>query len=381
MSGLPQFTNASLRATTDGEQQSVFPVTAITSTVARDGAIILATAIEPDLPIFMRNPCVLAHHPWTFDQRPGASVVLGHVLDGGVRVVPDTDDGGGYVEMDLQLAEDINPEAKLTADLIRNKDIRAVSIGWLDKGSVTLSSPKDRVAALPRFAREALTSGACNRVYTRVEVFEISVVYGAGSDRDALIQLRALWDARNRKEADMPAPTQEGNRAEVAGLAHARTGHPATNDAMYRLRGAYESLSSGYCYYDSDPNDDPPAPDVCRGVAAILREVADAVEAIASVPDTDADPVAHATTAGLSRAGKTLSADTRGILQGILDKHKEGARCHSAAMRDMSQLLDTADEDGADDDGTSLGQDIDEDSDDGADRAISELVKAVFNQE
>lgn len=193
------FRTALIRAAVDPEKPHRIPVVAITSEIARDRAIILATAIQQDLPIFMANPVCLAHHPWMFNEQPRASVVLGHVVEDSIEIHPDTDDGGGYVAMILDLAEEINPEAKLTGDLIRRRDIRSVSIGWLDRGSVTRKSPREEIDALPRFAREALLSSACDLVYTRIELFEISVVYGAQSDYGAIIQLRSLWAAREEQ--------------------------------------------------------------------------------------------------------------------------------------------------------------------------------------
>lgn len=340
--------------------------TGITSGIARDRGIVLPSAARKRLAMFKENACVLDDHPWLGEDPPDVTRLLGIIED--FDIEDETDDGGGYVKMGFRLSKK-NPNAVIAEGMIEEKILRAVSIGWLTIRRVTRTSPRPEIDALPRFARDALLARECDWVDTEIELFELSLLAGAGSDRDALI-LRAMWDARQQKHKEAEMAADETPKAgDVQGdleqfarafLRLARTGHPGLNDALSRLMGVYQSLSNGYCGYGDEPSSDPPAPDVCRASATILRAVADDVEGLAGPPEPQAAAAPSADAS--ARAGKSISKANQEKIRVVVDEHKK--RVASRAERDdchraLEEMLDEITEDAAADDGDDAGTDAD----------------------
>jgi Caudovirus prohead serine protease len=345
-------------------------VTAMVSTtnIDRDGEIVLASAFVQDLPIYMASPLLAWQHPWSFEESPKPSDALGHALD--VRVTVETDDGGGFVEMDFIYDVDINPAARQVFDSVKAGTIRGYSVGFFSHESVTRTSPKDSIEALPRFAREALTSGACSRVHTRVELFEVSQVL-IGSNRESLAALRALRNGQTTEEAQAVANTQPTQAIEP----NAKAGHAPTNDIKARLCGAYDSLCAGW---DNDENE-PPEPEVCFGVIRVLEQVIEDLKVLAQADDDDTalapEVVSTSAPAGQAKYGRRLSGRSMEMLVKAMEHHENGMKC----MRSL--LTDDFDADEGDDiDGERDEQQYTTDMDQARSITLQRTIAQLFDQ-
>lgn len=350
-------------------------VTAMVSTtnIDRDGEIVLASAFVQDLPIYMASPLLAWQHPWSFEESPKPSDALGHALD--VRITVETDDGGGFVEMDFIYDVDINPAARQVFDSVKAGTIRGYSVGFFSRESVTRTSPKDSIEALPRFAREALVSGACSRVHTRVELFEVSQVL-IGSNRESLAALRALRNAQTAEEAEHVASSDKSQAQEP----EAKAGHAPTNDIKHRLVGAIESLCAGW---GSDENE-PPEPEVCFGVIRVLEQVIEDLKVLAGADDDDtalAPPaVATSAPAGQAKEGRRLSGRSMEALVKAIEHHESGLKCMRSLLTDDFDADDGSDLDGEREDDSDYTQRMDEARSVNISHIITQLFDSHYRQ-
>ena len=340
--------------------------------VDRDGEMILPSAYVQDLPIYKSNPVFLWQHPWMYDHPPKINVLFGHALDARV-----TDDA---LEMDFQYAVDINPDAKSALDHVRAGDLRAVSVGYFEREFVTLKSPQAQLDALPDFARMALLTGACTKVHTRVELFEVSQVL-VGSLREALAVQRAI----KAKEATM---ADGSNKNIDASGAHGKAGHPVGNDIIHRLHGVAHSLSPSWRDEDNKEGEKPPAADKCTGAIKVLKSVIGSLKdlggmeedsAPTAAPTSPAAPAATASSAptsgaptsgASSKSGAKFSKDSKDKIQTVIDGLDDHAKALQAHKKSLEDMISIEDEDESEDDGNDL---------DGESRGvIGSMIQAAF---
>lgn len=159
-------------------------VTAIVSagSIDRDDEVILPSAFERRLPEYRKNPVLLWGHPLSSWETPGPERCIGKALD-----VQITSEG---LQATFQYAVDENPTAKMVFDLVAGGYIRAYSVGCIIHGVIRRDADEQVLALLPDHVRQGLASGDVWRVYSDVELIEISQVF-VGSNRDALIQAAA----------------------------------------------------------------------------------------------------------------------------------------------------------------------------------------------
>lgn len=349
-------------------------VTAVVSasTINREEQIVLASAFQELLPIYESNPILLFGHPWVYNELPPPGVAIGQAV--AFRIHPDTDDGGGFFEVDFDYAADVNPTAEQVLQLVRRKVLRAYSIGWYPRESVTRKSPPEQIDRLPRFAREALLAGQVNEVHTKVELFEISQVF-VGMSREALAVMQSLRASIKedpmRKEFGIdPEEVVAAAAPENAkpNQARAHIGHAPTNDIVARLAGCIQSLSSGYY----EPSVEPPERETCFGVKRVLEAVIEDLMVLAAADDDDTAlaPEAGAAPnprAPKSHAGKKYSASTRALMAYGIACHAEGIAKHNAGIAVFQGMLDEEEQDEFDDDG---GKVLD-------DEAYSNMIKTL----
>jgi len=134
-------------------------ITALASTanVDRDGDIIEPEAFREWLPVYMKNPVVLTTHQHRLET--GQSSVIANVVDWGI------DKNGLTVVIEFH---DITGLAEEYWQLYSQKKQRAFSVGFT-----------------PRASEDRQVGGEWVRVYTEVEMIEISCV-PVGSNREAL---------------------------------------------------------------------------------------------------------------------------------------------------------------------------------------------------
>ncbi len=168
---------AEIRALDEGSKK----VTAMVSTVSPDrhGSIILPAAWR--LEQYHKNPVVLWGHSW--DGGPEAAI--------GVCQALEAIEGQG-LQAELQYAVEANPTAQLVWNLMAAGVLRAYSPGfyvhdWIDQIDLQDERMKDKVAALPDYARNALVMGQVWEVITDAELLELSNVL-IGSNPDALAE-------------------------------------------------------------------------------------------------------------------------------------------------------------------------------------------------
>ena len=154
-------------------------VSALVSTVSPDrhGSIILPSAWRLDQ--YRKNPVVLWGHRW--EGGPDSAIGTCSRLD--------PLEGQG-LQAELQYAVEANPTAQLVWDLMAAGVLRAYSPGFyvhdcVDQIDLRDERMKDKVAALPDYARQALQTGEVWEVITDAELLELSNVL-IGSNPDAL---------------------------------------------------------------------------------------------------------------------------------------------------------------------------------------------------
>lgn len=168
---------AEIRAMDEGSKT----VSAMVSTVSADrhGSIILPSAWR--LEQYRKNPVVLWGHSW--DGGPEVAI--------GTCPTLEAVDGKG-LQAELQYAVEANPNAALVWKLMQAGVLRAYSPGfyvhdWIDQIDLQDERMKDKVAALPDYARNALLMGQVWEVITDAELLELSNVL-IGSNPDALAE-------------------------------------------------------------------------------------------------------------------------------------------------------------------------------------------------
>lgn len=168
---------AEIRAMDEGSKT----VSAMVSTVSPDrhGSIILPSAWR--LEQYRKNPVVLWGHSWYGG--PEAAIGTCSTLE--------AVEGKG-LQADLQYAVEANPNAELVWKLMQAGVLRAYSPGfyvhdWIDQIDLQDERMKDKVAALPDYARNALVMGEVWEVITDAELLELSNVL-IGSNPDALAE-------------------------------------------------------------------------------------------------------------------------------------------------------------------------------------------------
>lgn len=133
-----------------------------TTDVDRYGTIFLPESFRADLPDYQRNPIFCwMHNVW--DAPLGSASELKIVKDGCTG------------RMTFAEAPADSDEEQIWR-LYSGGHLRAFSHRSSIAEMVTRNSPKDTIAALPKFARDALKEGTCWAVFTRARLMEISGV-------------------------------------------------------------------------------------------------------------------------------------------------------------------------------------------------------------
>lgn len=156
-------------------------VTAIVSTgsIDRDREKILPSAFQARLGEYKRNPVLCWGHPLSaMCEAPGPDKIIGRATS-----VEVTDEG---LLCTFQYAVKENPTAALCYRLVQGGYLSAYSIGALAHGAIDRNSPEEIKAQLSPDDRTDLEEGRVKKVYTDMELVEVSHVF-VGSNRDALV--------------------------------------------------------------------------------------------------------------------------------------------------------------------------------------------------
>lgn len=156
-------------------------VEAIVSTASADrhGEVILPSAFTKHLDIYRSNPILAWSHPLNaMCETPGPDKLIGRADQIEVR------DEGLWCKFRYAVEE--NETAALCWRLMKGGYLRAYSIGGLTMDYVDSNSTPEKRASLPLDLREKLANGEINKVWTELELVEVSHCF-VGANRDALV--------------------------------------------------------------------------------------------------------------------------------------------------------------------------------------------------
>lgn len=165
-----------------------YTVEAIVSTASpdRDGEVILPSAFAARLDEYKRNPILAWGHPLSaMCDSPGPDKIIGRADAIEIR------EEGLWCKFRYAVGE--NETAALCWRMMRGGFLNAFSIGAMGVDYVDSNSPPEKRATLPLDMREALASGEIRRVWTEMELVEVSHVF-VGSNRDALVSAALAGD-------------------------------------------------------------------------------------------------------------------------------------------------------------------------------------------
>lgn len=158
-----------------------YTVEAIVSTASADrhGEVILPSAFTKHLDLYRTNPILAWSHPLNaMCETPGPEKLIGRAVDIAVK------EEGLWCKFKYAVEE--NETAALCWRMMKGGFLRAFSIGGLPVDSVDSNSPPEKRATLPMELREKLLSGEVSKVYTEIELVEVSHCF-VGANRDALV--------------------------------------------------------------------------------------------------------------------------------------------------------------------------------------------------
>lgn len=178
-----------------------YTVEALVSTASADrhGEIILPSAFTKHLDQYRRNPIMAWGHPLNaMCDTPGPEKIIGRADKIEVR------DEGLWCQFRYAVEE--NETAALCWRMMKGGFLSAFSIGAMCMDSVDKNSPSEKRSALPLELQQKLVSGEVRKIYTEVELVEVSHVF-VGANRDALVSAAMEGD---EEAVQMLAKTGEG---------------------------------------------------------------------------------------------------------------------------------------------------------------------------
>ena len=345
------------------EEDQTVDAIVTTEDIDRDGEICLADGL--DIANFANNPILLWGHEWEGPPK----TCLGHAVE--------WQKIGKTWRFKFWYDCQNNPDARLVFGLICSKSLRAYSVGFLPRKTVTLKSPEEDVMALPQDVRAKLLSGACKSVFAKWELIEVSNCL-IGNNPNALklswlkksgislglaefireemsmkpkaVTKAAVVEESEEESTEKPEETEAPKAAEAecsasavdkSGIQSARKKgyyyfsgmHPTIADVVARLGAQAEALPS---LVDPDYDGDIDNVEGITSTIAVLQSV------IAQLETLSASGTTKSVVKKVTKAGRVQSQDSLEALGKSMGYAEDGVRKCMKAMRHVDSLITLA---------------------------------------